>query len=172
LGAEEKRMNNWYAVYVKSRHEFVARGELMKKGIETFLPATRRLSQWKDRNKMIEFPLFPSYLFVCVPPQPDAFLDVLKTRGAVRLISLEPGNPTPVCDEEISSLRLLLDSGEEFDIYPNLKKGDRVRVRRGPLTGAEGTLEVKNDQCRFLINVELLGRSIGVNIYADDIEAA
>jgi transcription termination/antitermination protein NusG len=150
----------------------VARGELMKKGIDTFLPVARRLSQWKDRKKMVEFPLFPSYLFVLVPPRPDAFLDVLKTRGAVRMISLEPGYPTPVCGEEINSLRLLLESGEEFDIYPHLKEGDRVRVRRGPLAGAEGTLVVKNDQYRFLVNIELLGRSVGVNIYADDIEAA
>lgn len=165
-------MNNWYAVYVKSRHEFVARGELMKKGIETFLPVAKKLSQWKDRRKMIEFPLFPSYIFVCIPPRPDAFLDVLKTRGAVCMISLKPGNPTPVNDEEISSLRILLDSGEEFDIYPHLKEGDRVRVRKGPLKGAEGTLEVKNDQYMFLVNIDLLGRSIGVNIYADDIEAA
>jgi transcription termination/antitermination protein NusG len=165
-------MNSWYAVYVKSRHEFVARGELTKKGIETFLPVARRLSQWKDRKKLIEFPLFPSYLFVYVQPQPGAFLDVLKTRGAVQIISLEPGNPTPVCDQEISSLRLLIESGEEFDVYPHMRVGDRVRVKRGPLAGAEGTLEVKNDQYRFLVNVELLGRSIGVNIYADDIESA
>lgn len=164
--------NSWYAVYVKSRHEFVARGELMKKGIETFLPVARRLSQWKDRKKLIESPLFPCYLFVCLQPQPGAFLDVLKTRGTVRMLSLVPGDPTPVSDEEISSLKLLIDSGEEFDIYPHLREGDRVRVRRGPLTGAEGTLEVKNSQYRFLVNVELLGRSVGVNIYADDIEAA
>lgn len=165
-------MKKWYAVYVKSRHEFVARGELVRKGIETFLPVSKRLSQWKDRRKLIEFPLFPSYLFVCVRPQPDAFLDIVKTRGTVQMISLERGSPTPLYDEEISSLRLLVESGKEIDVYPHLREGDRVRVRKGPLAGAEGILEVKNDQYRFLVNIELLGRSIGVNIYADDIEAA
>lgn len=165
-------MNNWYAVYVKSRHEFVTRGELLKKGIETFLPVARRFSQWKDRRKLVEFPLFPSYLFVCVPPTADAFLGVLKTRGAVQMVSLEPYTPTPVGDGEIRSLKLLLESGEDFDLYPHLNVGDRVRVKRGPLKGAEGTLEIKNDQYKFLVNIELLGRSIGVNIYADDIEGA
>jgi transcription antitermination factor NusG len=165
-------MKNWYAVYVKSRHEFVARGELLKKGIETFLPISKRLSQWKDRRKMIEVPIFPSYLFVCVAPRPDAFLDVLKTRGTVQMVSLERSSPTPVYEEEISSLKLLVESGEDFDIYPHLREGERVRVIKGPLAGAEGVLDVKSDQYRFLVNVELLGRSIGVNIYADDIEAA
>jgi transcription antitermination factor NusG len=164
-------MNNWYALYVKSRYEFVTRGELLKKGIETFLPVARKLSQWKDRKKWVEFPLFPGYLFIHIQPYPDAFLAILKTRGAVQILSLEPGNPTPVPPEEINSLRLLIESGKEFDVYPHLKEGDRVRVKRGPLTGAEGTLKVKNEQYMFLINIDLLGRSIGVTIYADDIEA-
>ena len=144
----------------------------MKKGIETFLPAAKKLSQWKDRKKWIEFPLFPGYLFIHIPPYPEVFLTTLKTRGAITILSTEPGNPTPVSPEEINSLRLLIESGKDFDVYPHLKEGDRVRVKRGPLTGAEGTLKVKNDQYMFLVNIELLGRSIGVTIYADDIEAA
>lgn len=164
-------MNNWYALSVRARHEFVTREELVKKGIETFLPVVTKLSRWKDRKKRIEFPLFPGYLFVRVPSRPDAFLPVLKTRGASYLLSLEPGRPTPVPPEEIDSLRLLIESGEELDIYPQFKEGDRVRVKRGLLTGAQGTLAVKNDQHMFLVNIELLGRSIGVNIYADDLEA-
>jgi transcriptional antiterminator NusG len=163
-------MNNWYALYVRSRHEFTTRGKLLKKGIETFLPVAKKLSQWKDRKKWVEFPLFPGYLFIHVPSQPEAFLAILKTRGAINILSLEPGNPTPVPSEEIDSLRILVESGRDFDVYPHLKEGDRVRVKRGPLTGAEGTLKVKNDQYMFLVNIELLGRSIGVAIYADDIE--
>lgn len=164
-------MINWYALYVKSRHEFVTRGELAKKGIDTFLPVAKRMSQWRDRKKCIEFPLFPGYLFVHIPSSPETFLAVLKTRGAMRMLSLEPGNPTPISPEEIDSLRLLIESGKQFDVYPGLKEGNRVRVKRGPLAGAEGTLKVKNDQYMFLVNIELLGRSIGVTIYADDIEA-
>ncbi len=164
-------MNNWYALYVKSRYEFVTRGELSKKGIETFLPVAKKLSRWKDRKKWIEFPLFPGYLFVYIPSSNDSFLTILKTRGAVQILSLGSGGPTPVPSEEINSLRLLIESGKEFDVYPNLKEGDRVRVKRGPLTGAEGTLKVKNDQYMFLVSIELLGRGIGVTICADDIEA-
>ncbi len=164
-------MKNWYVLYVKSRHEFVANNELMKKEVETFLPALKMLRQWKDRKKWVEFPLFPGYLFVNIPPQPESIVSVLKTRGAITLLSTQPGQPTPVSNEEISSLQLLLESGRDIDIYPGLKEGTRVRVKRGPLQGAEGTLEKRHDQYMFLINIELLGRSIGVNMYADDIEA-
>jgi len=162
---------NWYALYVKSRHEFVACNELMKKGIETYLPTVKRLRQWKDRRKFVDFPLFPGYLFVHICAAPEIFLDVLKTRGVVNFISQKPGHPAPVSPEEINSLKLLIQSGKEFDVHPFLKEGTRVRVRRGPLRGAEGVLMKKGDQYLFHVNIDLLGRSVGVKIYADDLEA-
>ena len=163
---------NWYAIYTKPRHEFVVHGELQKKGIESFLPTFKRLQQWKDRKKFVEFPLFPGYLFVHVQHDSSAFLNVLKTRSVVTFISSTPGNPSTVAVEEIQSLKLLLDSGEELDVYPNLKEGELIRVKRGPLKGAEGILSVKENQYQFLVNIHLLGRSVGVKMYADELEAA
>jgi transcription antitermination factor NusG len=72
--------------------------------------------------------------------------------------------------EEINSLKLLLESGEELDIRPELKEGRRVRIRRGPLEGAEGVLERKESGNILLVNIELLGRSLGVKVYDDDVE--
>ena len=163
---------NWYAIYTKPRHEFVVHGELQKKGIESFLPTFKRLQQWKDRKKFVEFPLFPGYLFVHVQHDSAAFLNVLKTRGVVTFISSTPGNPSTVAVEEIQSLKLLLESGEELDVYPNLKEGELIRVKRGPLKGAEGILSVKENQYQFMVNIHLLGRSVGVKLYADELEAA
>ncbi len=161
---------NWYAAYVKSNHEAVVHNELVKKKVETFLPTVRMQRQWKDRKKWINFPVFPGYLFIHVNPAPEEFLNVMKTRGVISLLSAEPGHPSPVPPEEITSLKLLIESGETVDVYPQLKEGTRVRVRRGPLHGAEGKLEKKDGQYLFLVNIELLGRSIGVKIHADDLE--
>lgn len=163
-------MLNWYALYVKANHEFVTYDELSRKRIETFLPTVRKLRQWKDRKKRLDFPIFPGYLFVHVPSSPEYFLDVLKTRGAINLLSACPGHPTPVSKEEIDSLMIIVQGMTDFDIYPNLKEGTRVRVRRGPLEGALGVLVKKEAQYTFLVNLELLGRSIGVKIFADDLE--
>lgn len=162
----------WFALYVKSRSEFVTNSELQKKGIETFLPSIKKLRQWKDRKKFIDFPLFPGYLFVNIYPLPEEFINVLKTRGVVTLVSLGSGYPTPVSTEEISSLRLLIESGKDLDIYPHLQEGTYVRVRNGVLKGAEGILEKKEDQYMFLVNIKLLGRTVGMKIYADELECA
>jgi transcription antitermination factor NusG len=160
----------WFVLYVKARHEFATNAELRKKGIETFLPSIKRWRQWRDRKKLIDFPLFPGYLFVHIFPNSEGFVNALRTRGAVNLISAELGRPTPVLPEEISSLRLLIESGKELDIYPHLKEGTWIRVRKGLLKGAEGILEKREDQYLFIVNIKLLGKSVGVKIYADDME--
>jgi transcription antitermination factor NusG len=54
----------WYAVYTKARHEKTAAELLWQKDIESFLPLREVLSRWKDRRKMVQFPLFPGYLFI------------------------------------------------------------------------------------------------------------
>ncbi|NIQ17306.1 MAG: hypothetical protein GTN43_00625, partial [Candidatus Aenigmarchaeota archaeon] len=65
---------------------------------------------------------------------------MLKTRGVVSLLCSEKGSPESLPNEEIDSLKLLLKSGEEFDIYPHLREGIRVKITRGALTGASGTV--------------------------------
>ena len=163
---------NWYALSVRSRHEFVARDELEKKGIETFLPSVMKLRQWRDRKKNVEFPVFSGYLFVSVTPSAQDFMQVVKTRGIVGLVSLDPGHPTPVVAEEIQALKTVIESGRPFDVYPQFQEGTRVRIRRGPLQGAEGVLAEKDDQHLFCVNVEILGRSVGLKISADDLVQA
>jgi transcription antitermination factor NusG len=163
---------NYYAVHTKSRHEFVAKRELMAKGIEAYLPSIKRMQRWKDRKKLVEFPLFPGYLFVRIHPSPGKHLGVLKARGIVAFICLELGTPAVISTEEINALKLMVDSGKELDVYPNLKAGMRVRIRSGPLRSAEGILTEKEDNYHFVVNIELLGRSIGMRINAEDVEEA
>jgi transcription antitermination factor NusG len=128
------------------------------------------LQQWRDRKKLVEFPLFPGYLFVHIMPYPEEFVQVIKTRGTVTLVSLEPGHPTAVAPEEIEALKKVIASGQPLDVYPGYRVGTRVRVRRGPLQGAEGVLARKEDRQSFFVNIEILGRSVGLRICPDDIE--
>ncbi len=161
---------NWYAVHVKSRHEFVAEDELGRKGLEAFLPAVTKLRQWKDRKKEVRFALFPGYLFVHIAPERELYHEVLKTRGVSAFICLEKGYPTPVQAEEVASLRSVIESGRELDIYPHLREGARVRMKKGALRDAVGVLIKKDESRLFVVNIDILGRSVGVSVYAEDIE--
>lgn len=170
--SNSESMFNWFALYVKSRHEFVTERELRKKGVETYLPKVMRTRCWKDRRKSIEFPLFPGYVFVHVDPGQYGLHYILKTPGAVKLVSSVPGRPCSIPESEIDSIKILLQSGRDYDIYPSLSEGMRVRIVQGPLKGAEGILLKKNGHPLFIVGIELLGRSVGVQVCADDLEAA
>ena len=158
---------NWYALSVRSRHEFVTSEQLTKKGFEVLLPTVTRMKRWSDRDKAVTFPLFPGYLFVHARQNAETFLNVVKTHGTVSFVSNEPGHPTPVDPQEIQALRLMLAHGEEIDMYPHLCEGARVAIKHGPLMGATGILARKQGKHMFVVNVEILGRSIGMKIDAD-----
>jgi len=161
---------NWYALSVRSRHEFVTSQQLTKKGIEVLLPTVTRMKRWSDRGKAVTFPLFPGYVFVCVRPSAELFLNVVKTHGTVAFVSHEPGCPTPVDPREIEALKLMLAHGDEIDIYPHLWEGARVAIKHGPLKGITGILARKQDKHLFVVNVDILGRSIGMKIDADELD--
>lgn len=163
---------NWYAIYVRSKHEFVAYHELLKRGVESYLPQICISRQWKDRRKVVSFPLFPGYLFVRIDPNPIEVSKVLKVRGVVSVICSKKGYPASIPEDEINSLKLLVDSGKELDIYPHLTEGTRVLVTRGPLAGAKGRVAKKDLHYMLVVSVELLGRSLGVIIHADDVALA
>ena len=160
----------WFALRVRSRHEFVTYNELCKKGIDSYLPTVKKLSQWKDRKKLVEFPLFSGYLFANFNADSQEYYNTLKTHGVVNILSLKSGRPTPVASDEINSLRILVDSGEELDIYPGIKEGTKVLVKKGLFQGARGTLTRKETHYVFLVDIVLLGKSVGVKVLADDVE--
>ncbi len=58
--------SNWYAVYVRSRHEFKVHSALLAKVLSHFASGWK-ITTMEDRKKLIPFPLFPGYLFVKLP---------------------------------------------------------------------------------------------------------
>ncbi len=162
----------WFALHVKPRHEFLVQRDMKKKGIEVYLPAVNKLSQWKDRKKRVDFPLFPGYLFARVIPAANCFLDLLKTQGVIRILSTTPGHPTPVPDAQITGLKILLASEKELDVHPELRPGKNVRIRKGLFKGVEGCISEKDGQFKLHVNVSMLGRCVTVKLVADDVELA
>ena len=96
----------WLALYTRSRHEKLVDRELAKKGIESFLPLRKIVRNWSDRKKIIEEPLFKSYLFVRAPK--TGRLSVLNTPGAVRFVG-RPSDPIEVAESELLTIRRFLD---------------------------------------------------------------
>jgi transcription termination/antitermination protein NusG len=157
----------WYAIRTRSRAEKVVREQVMQRGVESFLPLMTRVSQWKDRRKRIEWPLFPGYCFARFSG--DQRLLVLQSPGVVEIIGSALGRPEPIPDSEIIGIQKLISSGQPYDPHPHLEQGMRVEVIRGPLIGIQGRFVKKTEGCRLLITINLIGQGAVAHINADDI---
>lgn len=160
---------NWLAVYTCARHEKSVARQLEERKINCFLPLYKSWRQWADRRKQVDLALFPSYVFVHIDPRER--LRVLQLPGVVRLVSFN-GNPAVLPETEIEGLRNGLEQGVYAQPHPYLRTGCRVRVVRGPLAGTSGILVRKKDKLRFVISIDVLMRSVAVELNADDIVSA
>ena len=153
----------WFAIQTRSRHEKVVRSQLELRNIENFLPTTRRLSQWTDRKKQVEVPLFAGYCFARFSLIDR--LPVLQSEGVVRVVG-SGERPEPIPDEEIESLRKLITNSSEFVCHPYLKEGMLVEVIRGPLQGVKGRLVREARPCRLVLSISLIQRAVAIEIDA------
>ena len=159
----------WYALMVKHQHERPLASALRQKGFEALAPFYKTSKHWSDRVKVIELPLFPGYVLCRF--RFDQRTKVLDTPGVSRVVSFN-GSPAPVSGEEIEAIRVVMTAKAPVRPWPHLKPGDRVRIERGALRGIEGTLLREKDVLRLIIGVELLQRSVAVEIDADWIAPA
>ena len=160
----------WYAIHVRSRHEFQIFDRLKLKGIDAFLPTVKKLRKWKDRKKLVTFPLFPGYLFVRITNDARNILEVLKIKGVVNMICTLPGEPARIPDEQIAALKTLVENGEDLDPYPYLTEGQNVRIIKGPMAGIEGILVEKLDKHFLVLSVDVLQQGVALTINAAEVE--
>jgi transcription antitermination factor NusG len=160
----------WYAIWTRSRHEQVVREQLEQRQIEAFLPTITKWSRWKDRKKKIGWPLFPGYCFARYEAQNR--LPILKCSGVVSIVAFDGGEPAPIPEREIESVRLLLRSSLAFDPCPLIKEGSVVEVAHGPLKGVWGRLVRKNEKARLVLSVDLIGQAVSVEVDAADVRPA
>jgi transcription antitermination factor NusG len=157
----------WYAAYTRSRHEKRIAEQLTQRSVEHFLPVYETVHRWKDRRVRLQLPLFPSYIFVRVALRDQ--LKVLQIPGVVRLVGFN-GRPTVLPETEMLALRSGLSSGLRVEPHPYLTVGRIVRVRSGPLCGLTGRLVRKKQDCRIVISIESIMRSMIAEVSLDDIE--
>jgi transcription antitermination factor NusG len=152
---------SWYALATRSRQEKLVRDRLADRGIEQLLPLTRRLSQWSDRKKWIDAPLFSGFCFARFSLH-DEQLTVLTVPGVVRIVGCT--GPESIPDEEMVSLQKLAVSGLDYESHQYCEEGMLVEVVCGPLAGVRGTLIRKAGRDRVVIKVRLIQQAASVQV--------
>ncbi len=155
---------NWYAAYIMPRHEKAVADQLLRKDIESYLPLYKTIHRWNGRRAEVELPLFPGYVFVKTPITQR--VRVLEQPGVIRLVGVN-GRATPLPEEDIDRLRASL-AFCKAEPYPFLAVGKVVRIKSGPLAGFQGKILRRKGKIRLVVSVELIQRSILLELEAGD----
>lgn len=161
-------MKRWFALYVQPRKEKVVEQELLKRGYEVYLPIKQVLRQWKDRKKIIEVPLIPSYIFMNIEER--EMWNIVRINGCVKFIWFN-GKPCPIPDNQIDSIKLLLEKKVEIkQTSINPSSGDLVRIIEGDFKGLVGVFLHKKEKNNFAVRISSLGIDLTITIDESNFE--
>ncbi len=109
---------------------------LQEKGFESYCPLNKVRRKWSDRIKIVEEPLFKSYVFVKVNEENRA--SVRMTSGAINFVYWQ-GKPAVIKEKEIIAIKKFLDEYENVEALPvEIRVNQRVRITKGTLMDQEG----------------------------------
>jgi len=158
----------WYAVYTRPRFEKQVLKGLLDQGIDAYLPLIKTMRQWSDRKKMVEVPLFSSYVFVHIDR--SLYDQVLQTHGVVKYITFE-GKAASIPSDQIDNLKIIVDSNEKIETtWEKRKKGDQVMVTAGSLKGLRGELITEGDRKKVLVRIQGIDQNLTVEVHSSLIE--
>ena len=159
---------NWHAVYTNPRWEKKVAKKIADKGLEVYCPLNKVRRRWSDRYKVVEEPLFKSYVFVRVKQEEHSAIRFVD--GVVNFVFSE-GKPAIVRDVEIELIKKFLKEYQNIRVSPvPLTKGTKVRVASGVLMDNEGiVVDLKNKSATVLL--ETLGYELTAHFDLSNLEA-
>ena len=157
----------WFAVYTTPRHEKAVARHFEFRRIESFLPLYMEMHHWKNGCRVnVEQPLFPGYIFARIGRRDST--QVLSVPGVLLIVG-SGREPLALPDFEIEALRSGLHL-RKFEPHPYLVVGEKARIKSGSLAGMVGVLARKKNSLRVVLTLELIMRSVAVEVDADELE--
>ncbi len=161
-GISSGDVRKWFVLQTKSRQEKVVCDFFRDRQIEYLLPLVAKTTYYGKRKVKSELPLFPGYVFVR-----SAIQDAYAADRTNRLVRIIPVFDQARIEEELRSLARALEAQSSFDRHPQLVAGVRVEVKSGPLQGVRGVVESRLKMDRLILQVEILGQAISVEVDTD-----
>jgi len=164
---ESECRNPWLVLRTRNRHEMAVESVLQQKQVPTYLPKRAVVRSCQGRKRKIEVPLFPGYVFV--RPSASQYEGMRYIRGSCGFV-LASGRPAALPEKDLDAVKMLVDSGADFTVDPELVAGTRVQIVSGALTGLHGELvRIKNQEV-LVVNVDVVGSSVRVELDRSAIE--
>ena len=114
----------------------------------------------------VQKPVFPGYVFVNYLPVEKG--TVLKSNMVVRILPVE--NQDQLI-RELAQVRQALSIDPTLDACAAFQSGKRVLIRKGPFQGLEGLVQTVKGRTKVVLNVEMIGRALSVEVGIEFLES-
>jgi transcription antitermination factor NusG len=152
-------LRRWWALYTKSRQEKSLARDLLQFQVPFYLPLVKINKVYRKWRVSTHLPLFAGYVFLFGSHEERA--RSLTTNRLSRILAVEDGDGLR---HDLHELQRLIALGVPLTVESRWAPGARVRVRRGPLEGLEGTILERRGRARLLVSVNFLQQGASVDI--------
>lgn len=161
-----KFVPGWYLIYTRPKHEKKVAQQLKEKNILFFLPLVKTLRQWHDRKKLLEMPVFPSYVFVYLE-QAEDFYKGLDSEGVLCYVRFGK-EIARVRPDIVSNLILIVKSDDTVEAIDEFfKPGQKVLICQGALAGLTCEVVEHFNKQKILVRVDILNRNVLTSLPSD-----
>lgn len=156
-------MSNWYLIHTKIRQERVALENLERQGFACFLPLIRAEKLRRGALQVVQEPLFPRYLFICLGTglESQSWAPIRSTVGVSRLVTFGQ-TPAKIEDELIAQLQVKTDSAEVQ--LRHFEPGEQVVVTDGPFVGVEAIYQMADAEGRVMVLLNILSKQVKMSV--------
>jgi transcriptional antiterminator RfaH len=157
----------WHVLHVRPRCEKKMAEYAARHGLPHDLPLRQETKIYQRRKVTVWKPVFPGYVFVVFAPLER--LAVLKSNVIVRILEA-PDQAQLV--HELEQVRQALAVDPTLDACGAFTRGRRVLIGAGPFQGLEGVVQTVRGKTRVLLNVDMIGRAVAVEVAIEALEPA
>ncbi len=155
--------------YTLPQCERTLQTKLQRSGVECFLPMRRETRSWTDRQKTIDVPVFPNYIFIRTTMAKR--FELLHNRELVKYVTFGDA-PATMRDEEMALLQLVQQHETDTAIVPKHQRfqpGNRVTINAGKFAGAKGVLIREDDRNKVVVELTAVRHLIKLHVDASQL---
>lgn len=156
----------WFAVYTKPRWEKKIHRLFNETGVESYCPLNKVHRKWSDRIKLVEEPLFKSYLFVCISEAEHA--TVRMVNGVVNFVYWL-GKPAIIHNRDIDRIKRFLNNYQDVEAMPlRIEADTRVIIKSGLLMDKEARV-INAGKKKIEVEIESMGYKLIAYVDASNV---
>ena len=157
---------NWKVMRLKPRTEKAMAELLASCGVEHYLPLRQVTRKYRSKDKVVDLPLFSGYLFATFDNEQRR---IFLPRQQYLLKIIDPYSPMRLM-RQLVIVRQMLREKPDFNPKGELREGQWVRVKHGPMRDLRGWVAKIQSKSKVVLYLDEIGQEIPVTMPGDYLE--